>query len=77
MNRVIFVLLALMLLVGCDSDKNGSIITVSPEAPTAIIRLEGFRMWRVVDTEAGIVCYIGNNGVDCLPISETNLRVGE
>lgn len=28
---------------------------------------------RFVDTEAGVVCYVGYSKMDCLPISETKL----
>lgn len=29
---------------------------------------------RVVDTKAGVVCYVSTNSIYCLPIKDTNLR---
>ena len=29
---------------------------------------------RYIDTDAGVVCYLYGQGIDCLPISQTELR---
>jgi len=39
-----------------------------------LINTFDYRVFRVVDREANVVCYLnGDSGIDCMPLSDTNL----
>lgn len=43
--------------------------------PVGNEKLLGARVVRIIDDEAGVVCwYMPSSGIDCMPISETNLK---
>ncbi len=69
MNKRIVVILVVvaLLLAGCGS----------PQV-TGIPQLYGnmnYGNWiRFIDTEAGVACWFCDGGLDCLPLSETNLQ---
>jgi len=60
------VLIALFLVVTFSStEQEGSVLNT---------RIEGTRMERVIDEEAGVVCFFFGGGLDCMLITETRLE---
>ena len=66
----VLILVVLVVVVGCAPPPGE---TAAPRP--AILAADSMRnVWRVVDKEAGVVCWISRKGgVFCLPLSETNL----
>ncbi len=73
---VVTFLLTMLLLSAC-STKNPE-IRDDPSRP-GVYRYKrtnfgGYHFYRIIDTEAGVVCYsTGWSGIDCLPIDQTRL----
>lgn len=72
MKRIILIVGVVLVLGGCGEQvrANGT-----SENNIVIISEYGtYELWRVVDKEAGVVCWIRpSTGLDCLPLSETKL----
>lgn len=70
MKRIILVVLMVtMLAVSCGSPP-------SPEQEGVGWTHISGALYRIIDVEAGVVCYI-DGGIFCLPIDQTRLRVGK
>lgn len=77
-KQLIAAILIACALAGCatpgaviDSSKNAEGVEVT------IIHASAYAVFRIVDTNAGVVCYLGTGSgtsIDCLPLAETDLR---
>jgi uncharacterized protein YceK len=70
-TKIVIILAVLALLIGCSEPMSRS--TGPVEKPVYI----GTYVRRIVDEEAGVVCWIHKDtyqgGISCLPLSETKL----
>lgn len=65
-------LLAVFALVGCGASAEAQVL--SPPSHYQVEYIQEAFTYRVIDAEAGIVCYLSRNGgSSCLPLSETKL----
>jgi len=75
MKRIALVLVLVALLVGCETDPEWK----NPDNQERLSSVG--TVYRYIDAEAGVVCWIVdggyNGGMSCLPIGETDLRIGE
>lgn len=80
MRRLALAVAVTVLLAGCAGIGQPD-VEPKPEPPKVGERLgdaPNGGTWRFVDDEAGVVCYIINEGgdgeaIDCLPLNETRL----
>lgn len=76
MTRIVILLFVMTMLLGCtDTDKNGIVSEDSLATGASAKYLYGTTVLRIVDLEAGAVCWIYNGyqegGIFCLPVSLT------
>lgn len=69
MKKVLIYIMIVFVLVGC--------VGASPEYPDGAYGEDCDLIFsgvcRIVDKDAGVVCYNATYGISCLPLSQTNL----
>jgi hypothetical protein len=75
MKKVALLLLLVAVLLAACTYPSGAVPQQEPIQPIQCTNFDHGSLWRCVDAEAGVVCWmIYGAGLDCMPLEDTDLE---